>query len=112
MFDKKLLLQHIENRPKTMEEQIGDAMLNDAIKKDAERYGYDPKKAEEKFYDRPVAVTKGMIGSALTLGAVKPSTLTDLYMKKARTGRVNRQRIYSMLKGKPKESTNQETHHV
>ena len=105
MFDKKLLLQHIENRPKTMEEQIGDAMVDAAIEKDAERYGYDPEKARQKFYDRPVAATKGMIGSALTLGAVKPGTLTDLYMKKARTGRVDRQRIYSMLKGKPKEST-------
>ena len=82
-------------------EAIGDKLLDKAIERDAVKFGYDPDKAGQKFYDKPVAAVKGTLGSALTLGAVKPSTLTDLYMKKARTDRVDRQRIYSMLKGKP-----------
>lgn len=79
----------------------GDKVLDKAIERDAEKFGYDPEKAGKKFYDKPVAAVKGTLGSALTLGAVKPGTLTDLYMKKARTDRVNRERIYSMLKGNP-----------
>jgi hypothetical protein len=82
-------------------EAIGDKLLDKAIERDAEKFGYDPEKAGQKFYDKPVAAVKGTLSSAVTFGAVKPRTATDLYMKKARIGRVNRERIYSMLKGKP-----------
>lgn len=76
--------------------------MDRAIEKDAEKYGYNPKKAGKRFYDRPVSVAKGTAASAATGFRINPVTMSNLYMAKARTDRVNRQRLYSMLRKKNK----------
>ena len=90
-----------------IKENFVDKVMDGAVERDAKRVGYDPKKAGKRFYDGPVSAVKGTAASALTGFAVNPITMTNLYKAKARTDRVNRQRVYAGIKSKFKGNSHE-----